>query len=393
MKRIWVIFKKELIDNLRDRRTLLSSLFSALFTPVLLLVLIIVIGKTLNVDPQEKALHLPVIGAGYAPDLISFLKQNNVEIVDAPADPEAAVREGKEDVILVIPSEYPTDFRAGKPAPLRLIMDSSRQSALASIQRMNSLIGSYRDQISVLRLQARGVDPSLLAPVATGYQDLATPQSQALLFLNMMPFLLTLNVFAGGSAVIIDATAGERERGSLEPLLLNPAHRREFALGKMGAALPFALVTLGLVMFFFWLGFRLVPLENFIGFPMVLEGSALSAIFLLLLPEILLASALQMLVATFTRSFKEAQTYLSLMPLIIGLPGMFLTFTPVQSTLVKMMIPTYAQSLLINQILRGEQVIPLYWITASLATLLVAIILTVAAIRLYQGERAIFGKQ
>ena len=392
MKRIWIIFKKEVTDNLRDRRTIFSTVLSSLFTPVLLLVLIVVMGRVINVDPEEKPLRLPVQGAGYAPNLVDFLQENNVEIVPAPADPEREVREGREDIILLIPAEYPDDFRAGKPAPVQVILDSSRQSASASIQRVTRLIGAYRARLGVMRLQVRGVDPALLSVVVVGVRDMATPQSQALIFLNMMPFLLTLNVFTGGMAVIIDATAGERERGSLEPLLLNPAGRAEFVLGKLLAALPFGLCTLGLVMFFFWIGFRVVPVEDYIGFPMVLEAQGLLGIFLLFLPEIILASAMQMLVASFTRSFKEAQTYLSFLPLVIGLPGMFLTFVPSQSDLYKMFIPTYGQSLLVNQILRGESIAPLNWIAVSASTLLLAVALVFAAIRLYQGERVVFGK-
>jgi sodium transport system permease protein len=295
-------------------------------------------------------------------------------------------------VILVIPPEYPDAFRQGIPAPVQLVMDTSRQSASASMQRVNRLLSSYRSRISILRMQARGIDPSLLAVVSVGVRDVATPQSQALLFLNMMPFLLTLNIFAGGVGVIIDATAGERERGSLEPLLLNPAHRWEFVLGKLLASLPFAVAALGLVLFFFWLGFKVVPVEDFIGFPMVLAADTLFKIFLLALPEILLASALQMLIASYTRSFKEAQTYLSFLPLVIGLPGMFLTFSPVRSDLLKMLVPTYGQSLLFNQILRGETIQPLYVIATTCATLLLAGVLILVAFRLYQGERVVFGK-
>lgn len=392
MRRVWIIFEKELIDNLRDRRTLVSTLISMLFTPALLLALIVILGRTLNVDPQEQALRLPVQGAELAPGLIEYLKQNNVEIVDAPADPAAAVREGLEDVVLIIPAGYPEAFRAGNPAPLELVMDTSRQSASASMQRIRGLLSGYRARISILRLQARGVDPELLSVVAVGVRDVATPQSQALLFLNMMPFLLTINIFSGGAAVIIDATAGERERGSLEPLLLNPARRWQVVLGKLLASLPFAVATVALVLFFFWVGFQVVPVEEFIGFSMVLEADSLFFIFLIALPEILLASALQMLVASFTRSFKEAQTYLSFLPLIIGLPGMFLAFSPVRSDLVKMLIPTYSQSLLFNQILRGETILPQHLLVATISTLLVATALIFVAFRLYQGERVVFGK-
>ncbi len=228
--------------------------------------------------------------------------------------------------------------------------------------------------------------------MAIGVRDLATPQSQALLFLNMMPFFITLSIFSGGMFVIIDATAGERERGSLEPLFINPVKRWEFVIGKLSASLPFALVSLALVLFIFWAGFTIVPVEDFIGFPMVLDGQSLMAIYLLCLPEILLAAALQMLIATYTRSFKEAQTYLSFMPIIIALPAIFLSFTSVQSTLAFMTIPTYGQSLLINQILRGEQIPTIYWVVASVVTTALALFLIFIAMRLYEREQVLFGK-
>jgi sodium transport system permease protein len=392
MKRVWIIFKKEVLDNLRDKRTINSSILSAFFTPGLLLALIIVLGRTLNVNPDEKPLRLPVSGGEYAPGLISFLVENNVEIVDAPADPTTAVREGDEEVVLIIAPEYPDAFRKGEPAPVQVIVDSSRTIAQASTSRVRGLLNSYSGLLATLRLQSRGVDPALLNAVSIGVRDVATPQSQALIFLNMMPFLITLSIFTGGMYVIIDATAGERERGSLEPLLINPVKRWEFVVGKLLSSLPFAVFSLGFVLLIFYVGFRVVPVEDFIGFPMVLEGRALFAIFLLCLPEVLLASALQMLVASFTRSFKEAQTYLSFMPMIIGLPSVFLSFTPVTSKLVYMLVPTYGQSLMFNEILRGETPPAQYWLVASAVTLALAVVLVFVSIRLYQGERVLFGK-
>ncbi|HMN58955.1 MAG TPA: ABC transporter permease [Anaerolinea sp.] len=392
MKRVWIIFRKEVLDNLRDRRTINSSILSAFITPALLLGLIVVLGKTLNVNPEEKPLRLPVSGAEYAPGLVGFLKENNVEILPAPADPAAAVRDGSQDVVLIISPDYPEAFRKGEPAPIQVILDSSRQTATASVQRVRGLLNAYSSMLGALRLRARGVDPGLLSAVSIGVRDLATPQSQALIFLNMMPFLITLNIFAGGMYVIIDATAGERERGSLEPLLINPAKRWEFVAGKMLASLPFALVSLGLVLFIFWAGFTVVPVEDYIGFPMVLDGNALLSVYLLCLPEILLAAALQMLVATFTRSFKEAQTYLSFLPMLIALPSMFLSFTSVKSQLINMLVPTYGQSLLFNQILRGEPILTQHWVVASAVTLALSAVLVVVAMRLYQREQVLFGK-
>ncbi len=250
----------------------------------------------------------------------------------------------------------------------------------------------YEGTIASLRLVARGVSPSVTDVLAVTTVDLATPESQAVIFLNTMPFLLIMTIFIGGMNVIIDATAGERERGSLEPLLTNPVRRSEFVLGKLLASLPFSLFTVALALLLFGLGFNLVPLEEYVGFKMSIGYPVLWSLFWLSVPMVILASALQMVVASFTRSFKEAQTYLSFLPIIVGLPGAFLAFLPVKASLVNMLIPTFGQSILINQFLRGETVSQTYMLVASITTLAVALVLVVVSIRLYSQERIVFSR-
>lgn len=392
LRRIWTVFKKEVVDNLRDRRSISSSLLTPIFMPVFLIAMIIVLGSSVFSDALEQPLNLPVQGAENAPGLIAFLKQNNVTVQPAPADPESAVREGEVNLVLIVGNDFAGALAEGQPAPLEVVMDSSRTSASNDIQRARSLINAYNGTLATLRLQVRGVSPSLLNVVSVELVDTATPQSQALIFLNMLPFLLIMTVFFGGMYVIIDTTAGERERGSLEPLLINPTLRAEFVLGKLLASLPFALVILALTLFLFWVGFNLVPLEDYVGFQMSIDASVLWRIFWLCVPMVLLASALQIVVASYTRSFKEAQTYLSFLPLIAGLPGAFIAFLPVRSSMPAMMIPTYGQSLLINQMMRGETIQPMNMIVSVVMTLIAAVLLTILAIRLYNREQILYGR-
>jgi sodium transport system permease protein len=377
---------------MRDRRSISSSLLTPVFMPVFLIAMIMVVGRSMMSDMVESPLRLPVSGGEHAPGLIAFLEQNNVVIEPAPADPRAAVREGEENLVLIISAEYGEKLEQGQPAPLEVVLDTSRQSAMGDTQRAQSLINAYNNLLGSLRLQVRGVSPAVMTVVTVSTTDMATPQSQAVIFLSMMPFLLIMTIFLGGFYVIIDATAGERERGSLEPLLINPVRRREFVLGKLLASLPFAIVTLALSLALFGIGFNFVPLEEYIGFKMTIDVAVLVNIFLLSIPMVLLASALQMVVASFTRSFKEAQTYLSFLPLIVGLPGAFLAFLPVKANLATMLIPTFGQSILINQMMRGETVLSNNVVIVSIVTLVAAVILTVVAIRLYQREQILFGR-
>jgi sodium transport system permease protein len=391
LKRIGVIFRKEVTDNLRDRRSLFSALSSSLIGPALLLVIIVIVGKTVFSDDAENRLTLPVEGAGNAPALIRFLEQNGVVVSSAPADPETAVRNGDLEVVLVIPESYGEDFRAGRPASVRVILDTSRTSSIGSIERVRTLLTAYASQIAALRLLARGVSPLVVEPLAMERVDVATPQSQVLIFLNMMPYFIVLVVFLGGMYVIIDTTAGERERSSLEPLLINPAARWEFVVGKLSASLPFAVFTVFLTLVAFAVGFNLFPLEDFVGFQLTIDLAALAGIFLISLPMILLASALQMIVATFTRSFKEAQTYVAFLPFIPALPGLGLAFLNIKPQVWMMLIPTFGQQVLINQLMRGEPVNPLNILVSTVGTVIGALLLIWMAVKLYERERILFG--
>lgn len=391
MQRVAVVFWKEVTDNLRDRRSLFSALLSSLIGPVLMLVLIVILGKTLYVDAKENPLRLAVSGANRAPGLMLFLEQQGVILQLANIDPETAVRNGVYEVVLVIPEGYQEAFRKGHPAPVQLVIDSSRQSASVAVTRARNLVNAYNLQIGNLRLLARGVSPTVTQPLAIEQKDMATPESKAGFFLNMMPYFIVLVVFLGGMYVIIDTTAGERERGSLEPLLINPITRWEFVVGKLAAAIPFAVLTILITLVAFAIAFNFFPLENYIGIQIRLSLRVLAAIFLISIPMILLASALQMIIATFTRSFKEAQTYVAFLPLIPAIPGIGLALLPIKTSLWMMLIPTFGQQLIINQLMRGEPVNLAYALISAGATFIVSVFLIFIAVKLYEHERILFG--
>jgi sodium transport system permease protein len=390
---IATVFNKEVLDNLRDRRTIGSALFGTLLGPLILLLMFFLIGRTINeARNEETPLRLPVAGAENAPNLIQFLEQQNVEIVAAPADPQAAVRNGDEAVVLVIPAEYGEDFTAGRPAEVQLIADSSRQSASPTVNRARNLLSLYSQQLAALRLIARGVSPAVIRPVNIQSVDVATPQSQVLIFLNILPYFLMFALFTGGAGVIIDSTAGERERGSLEPLLINPAARRDVVLGKLLAAIPFSAFTVLISLLAYAVMFNVIPLERILGLRLSIDPLALVNIFVVCLPMIVLASALQMIIATFARNFKEAQTYVGFLPLVPALPGLGLAFLPVKPELWTMLIPTFGQQILINQFMRGEPISALNVMVSAAVTLVVAVALIVLAIRLYEREQIILSR-
>lgn len=391
MNRIWVIFHKEMLDNLRDYRSWMTGVFWALFGPLIMGAVIIMAGSTFRESAKE-SLRLPVLGAENAPSLVAFLRQQDVIIETAPADPAAAVRAGDINVALVISPEYGEDFAAGKTARVQLVFDSSRQSALIDIRQATRLLEAYSQYIGLLRLTLRGVSPEVMQAVQIEERDTATPQSQALIFLSILPYFIIYAIFNGAAPVITDATAGERERGSLEPLLINPLPRGWFAVGKMLSAIPFAALNLVITLAGFAAIFNFLPVEELLGMQIQMDAGALFAIFLVCLPIVLLACAIQTLIASFTKTTKEAGTYLPFVGLIPALPGIALAFLPVKPELWTMLIPTFGQQILINQFLRSEPILMNNIIVSALVTLAVSVIITWGAIKFYENERIIMGR-
>lgn len=391
IERIRIVFIKEFIDNLRDRRSILTVLITSLFMPLFVVGMVVVMGGILNPNIDEKPIQLPVVGAENAPQLVEFLKQNDILLLPPPSDPRSDVLNGKLDVVLVIPPDFGSEFTSGEPAPVRLILDTSRMSASPAIQRVRGVLSAYGQQVGIQRLMARGIDPGIMSALSIKDEDLSTPQTQSLMFLNMLPFFVIMVIFTSGMYVIIDITAGERERGSLEPLLINPVRRSEFVLGKLLASLPFSLVFLIVCLATIGVSFNLIPLEQFTGFSMSVDFSALWQIFLICLPMVLLAAGLQMVLASFTHSFKEAQTYLSFLPLVAGLPSAFLVFMPAKSELGQMFIPAFSQGILINQVMRGEAIDPINMLVSIAVTLVISLIIVMVSIKLYERETLLFG--
>jgi sodium transport system permease protein len=390
MKQIGIIFQKEMLDNLRDYRSWMTGVFWALFGPLILGAMIMLLGNTIR-EKVDQSLRLPVLGAENAPNLVAFLKQQDVIIEPAPANPKSAVIAGDVNVVLVIPKEYADDFSAGKRATLQLVFDSSRQSAMSDIQRIQTLLNGYDEYIGTLRLSLRGISPEVMRVVVIERVDTATPESQALIFISMLPYFIIFAIFNGASPVITDATAGERERGSLEPLLINPIPRGWVAIGKMLSAMPFAIVNLVITLAGFAAIFQILPIEELIGVQLGLDAMALVAIFFICLPIVFLACAIQTLIASFTRTTKEAGTYLPFIGLIPSLPGLALAFLPVKPALWTMLIPTFGQQILINQFLRSEPILASNLAISAAMTLIVSVVITFGAIKLYENERIVIG--
>jgi sodium transport system permease protein len=385
-----VVLRKELRDGLRDRRTVAMALFFPLLGPVVLgFALGAVSSRARTVDVS--GVVLPIVGREHAPNLVAALEAAGVAAAPAPADPEAAVRAGDADAVLIISPEFGERLRDGRPAPVRLVVDRSRQPAHAAIERVQDALSGWSRRTAVQRLVARGIHPAVAAPLAIEEEDLATPQSRAAMVLSILPYFLVLAIFIGGMSVAIDATAGERERGSLEPLLVNPVPRSALVLGKIGAAAFFsALAFLEAAIAFSVLPVFLPTAQ--LGLALRVDPGVMARIAVLCAPLLLLASTLMVLVAARARSFKAAQTTLSFLSMVPALPGVFLALSPVRLPPWAKAVPAIGEQLAILRLLRGEAVPLGDALLAMAASSALALVLFAAAVRFFERGTPLFDR-
>jgi sodium transport system permease protein len=390
MRGLLTVFRKEVLENLRDRRAAFNSL---LLGPIVFPFLIIGMSY-LSISTQEEraeeTLELPVVGGEYAPNLLRYLEQQGVVIVPAPADPEAAVRAQTSPVVLRIPEAFPEQWRAGEPAVVEVVADPSRRESNIPMGRVRMMIARYGQQIGAQRLQLRGVSPALASPVVPMEVDLSTPQSRGALAMIFLPYFLMITAFTGGMHLAIDSTAGEKERRSLEPLLLNPAPRWQIMSGKMLATAAFALASLMLTLLTFRLALPYMP-TGALGFDLELGPGMIARLLLVVGPVAILAAALLTLLATFAKGFREAQSYMGLVIFIPMIPSLIFMSNPMKPELWMMTIPMFSQNLLIAEFLRGEAV-PMTWLLISCGgTLLLGLLLAAFAATLFNRPKVIFG--
>ncbi len=382
------VFGKEMVDALRDRRSLMSALAFPLFGPLLIAVMLDTVARS---EREEETVELPVAGAEFAPSLIGFLEENGIEIDEPPVDPEEAVRRGEVDMVLVISEEYPEAFRRADPAEVRLVLDSSRRSAASSARRTTDLLQRYSAQVAKLRLLAHGVSPAITRPLDLERIDVASSKKRAArLALSIIPMFLILAAFISAVNVAIDTTAGERERRSLEPLLVNPVPRLAVVYGKWCTTVLFGLVGVMLTALFSIVALSFASLED-LGIQIDVGGLEMLALLAGALPMAFLASALQMFVATFARSYKEAQTYVTILPFAAMMPAILLQFQPLDTAAWMMAIPAMGQEQILLDTLGGE-VNWAYIGLAAAASLLYALFIVWVTAQMLRRERIVFGR-
>lgn len=388
MRTLFTVFVKEILDNLRDRRTLASALIMGpIFGPVLF-AFVISLSIERSLDDVEKTMELPVVGQEHAPNLVRYLESRNIDIIDGPASAAAAaaaVKTGTHDVVLVIPEKFGAQLADAIPARVLLYSDRANTQGDREARRARSALYAYNRELASIRLSARGINPMVLRPVYVDDVDVSTPSGRSAMLLGMMSYFFIFALLMGGMYLAIDTTAGERERGSLEPLLSLPVTRAQLILGKIAATSVFMAASLLLSLLAFFVVLKFMPLEQ-LGMTPNFGIDVVFAAFFLLAPFILLGAALMTLVASFTKSYKEAQTWLSVVLIAPTLPILIVSILTLRPKLEFMFVPSLSQHLILVDIIKNEPLNGLHITISVVSTLAIGALLTWVCARLYRRE-------
>ena len=384
-----VVIRKELRDWSRDRRSIITVLVSSMLAPGLIFFLF---NSMASRQRSIEDVSIPVVGAANAPAFVEWLRQQaGVTVTEGPSDPEEAVRTRREDAVVVIPDNFSKNFAASKPAQIRLVADSSSQNSRPKVQRVRGLLQRYGSEIGSLRLVARGVSPLVATAVQIEDVEVSSSQQRAAQILGFIPLFVLLAGFTGAMSISTDSTAGERERGSFEALLVNPAPRMAIAAGKWLAGTLTGMLTVAITAALLFAMFKRLPLQD-LGIRFRLGSPEMIRTLAVVLPLCPLIVAVQMYVATFAKSFKEAQSYLSFLMMAQMIPGMMVTMNTMSTKAWLYYVPWIGQQMLLTDVLGNKPVAPVIFLIVGVINVALAVAVLRGTSGLLHREKIIFGR-
>ena len=369
----FTVMRKELRDSIRDRRSLGSALLYAVWGPAVMALALMALARS---RAPEQPIALAIEGHLQDPALVAFLAERSVALIEGQSSPADGIRSRQLEVALVVGDDYTTEFSRFEPARVTVLFDSSWSDSNAKASRVRDLLTQYADRVSDTRLLLRGVSPSIVSPLRVVERDLSTPAGRAAMVLATLPIFLLLSAFVGGMGVAADLTAGERERGSLETLLLHPVPRVALVVGKWAAV---SLVSLATVTLTLWMS-RIIlaqPRVQAVDVPVGLSAGEAAEMWVVLAPLALLVASVQLLIALFSKMYKEAQTQLSMFIFLPMIPGFLFAFGSVETQAWMAWLPMLGQHVVISDLLRGHPS-PALSVAGLTAVTLVATALTLA---------------
>lgn len=386
---ILTVWKKELTDHLRDKRTAtMIFLLSILMGPIVLF------GFTQFISSMEKkaeAKEVYVLGKENAPQLANFFARQDVTIKEPQSDFRDLIKLGRHDPVLVVPKYFAENFQSGS-VELELVYDDTRaDSGSVSIGVLRRLVSGFNNEVVNQRLIARGISPLAKDPIKLKSVNMGTPAQRAAQLLFMVAFMTLMICVTGSTAIAIDMTAGERERGSMEPLLMTPTSRFALTTGKWLAVGTYGVGAVLLTLAGFALALKYLPMEK-LQAVLALSGMQLLGFGVTMLSFAPAMGALQMLIATYGRTYKEAQTYVSYLVMVVSMLPMVVMFAQIKDAMWQLYVPMLGQLMVLTRILRGDPLEAAHFLIPLAINLAISAAAVWALSKLLTKEKIVFGR-
>ncbi|MBP6517807.1 MULTISPECIES: ABC transporter permease [unclassified Shewanella] len=381
MNKIMAMVRKELIDAARDKRSVMAGLYYAIGTPLIMCGLFMVlIGQLTSPDDLKITIKNP----DKAPDLVRFL--SNKGITQGAADGSDA--KDLKAIELIISTDYAAQMNQGKSAEITIVADNSEEKLQNSIRRLEKQLQAYSAEMGSLRLIARGIDPRVVQPLKVNVQDKATTDSKGGMILGIAIFTMIYSVFISGMNLAIDTSAGERERNSLALLLSHPLTTRQLVLSKIIAVSLFALLGLVLILLVSKIAYAFVPWQE-LGFSVNITTKFMALMLVVGIPVALMAACLQLFVSFMAKTFKEAQSYLTMVLFVPLALSMAASYNIAPDML--QWLPVSGQQQALMDFIKGKDLPMLQLLVSTLGTLAIAVLLAFGMERSLKSEKVIFG--
>jgi len=377
---IMTMLRKELIDAARDKRSVMAGLYYAIGTPLLMCgMFMLLIGQMSS--PED--LNIKIENGERAPDLVKYLSSQGITHGD-DQDKSLDVK----DIRLIFSDDYAAQMAKGLSAEVTLVADNSNEKLQNSIRRLEKNLQTYSAEMGSLRLIARGIDPRVVQPIKVNVEDQATPDSKGGVILGVATMTMIYAVFISGMNLAIDTSAGERERNSLALLLSHPVSTRNIVLAKVLAVTVFAMLGLLLTLIISKLSYSFVPWQE-LGFTVSISTNFILLMLLIGLPIAIMAASLQLFVSFMAKTFKEAQSYLTLVLIVPMMLSMAASYNIAPDTL--QWLPVSGQQQALIAFIKGREIPMLQLLLSSLTTLVIALGLTFAMEKSLKSEKIVFG--
>jgi len=390
-----VIFLKELRETIRDRRVMLGVIVSPLLlTPALMGVVLFFAGKK-AVEQQTAILDVGIVYQEDFPELQARLEASdalNLQVLDSREAAVAAIRAYESRAALLVPSQSRKAFLESGTAELEILYDRANENSANAQRRLKQILKAFNSEQALARLEARDLPATLLQPTRATATSIASQTAVIGFALSMfLPYIVVMGASFGGMNTAFDLCAGEKERGTMETLLVSPASRYEIAQGKLLAI--FAVSLLGAVCSILGilgaLGISQQLVDQLFGESASISYASLLALVFVAAPLALLSAAGLLLVSAFARSQKEAQAYVFPYIAIFLFPAALSFILGAESPLYTALIPVLNIALSMKQLL-SDTFDPTHFSLTLATSIGYAAIAIFLAGRFFQKEAVLF---